>query len=151
MLGMTPSLHLPARPGVPIACDMSTATDTMDERLRDYQRLFEQALLRRERRADAVTFTFNAAPGTREQVEDLVRREAACCPFFDFHVETAGDVVNWTTTNPVAGQDRAAVDVILDAIHDLPDHSSSDVAGLFDRLAERGVPVLEGPGGMLRR
>ena len=56
-------------------------------------------------------------------------------------METAGEEVIWTTTNPVTGEDRAAVDVTLDAIHDLPDHTGSDVAGLFDRLADRGVSV----------
>ena len=48
---MTTLLHLQASPETPIACDMSTATDTMGQRLREYQRLFEQALIRRERRA----------------------------------------------------------------------------------------------------
>ena len=118
---MTNSMHLPARPETPIVCDMSSAVDTPDERLREYGRLFETVLLRRERRADGVAFWFRADPGTREALEELARREAACCPFLDYRVETAGDEVIWTTTNAVTGDERAAVDVFLDALHALPD------------------------------
>jgi hypothetical protein len=118
---------------------MSTADDTAEERLRAYGRLFERALLRRERRADAVVFAFRADRDTLQAVTDLARREAACCPFLDYRVEAIGDEVVWTTTNTIAGDRRASVDVILDAFHALPDHAGSDVAGLLGRLAERGV------------
>jgi hypothetical protein len=118
---MTNSLHLPARPGAPIACDMSTADDTPEERLREYGRLFQTALLRRERRTDSVSFWFRADPGTRDALEALARREAACCPFLDYRVEAAGDELVWTTT----GDDRAAIQVFLDALHALPDDQSN--------------------------
>jgi hypothetical protein len=140
---MTNVLHLQARSAAPIACDLSTADDTPDERLREYGRLFERGLLRRERRADAVVFHFRADPGTREALEDLARREAACCPFLDYRIETVGDEVIWTTTNTIAGEGRASVDVFLDVFHDLPDHAGSDLAGLFGRLVERDVHVIE--------
>jgi hypothetical protein len=139
-------LHLQAPSAAPIACDMSAADDTPDERLREYGRLFEGGLLRRERRADAVVFWFRADPGTRDAVDDLARREAACCAFLDYHVETVGDEVIWTTTNPIAGDGCASADVILDAFHDLPDHSGSDHAGLLGRLAEYDVHVIEAGG-----
>ena len=76
---MTISLHLPARPDAAIACDMSTAADTPDERLQAYARLFEHALVRRERRATDAVFAFRADAGTREAVEELLaaRRPAA--------------------------------------------------------------------------
>ena len=138
---MTTVLHIPARPGAPIACDMSTALDTPDERLAEYGRLFERALLRRERREESVLFWFRADGGTREAVDDLARREAACCPFLDHRVETVGDEVTWSITNP--GDERASVDVTLDAFYALPDHAGSDFGGLLDRLAERGVHVVE--------
>ena len=144
---MTNVLHIPARSDAPVACDMSTATDTPDERVQEYGRLFERALLRRERRADSVVLTFRADPDVREWVDDLARREAACCPFVDYRVETAGDEVIWTTTNTMLGERRASVDVILDAFHDLPEHAVSDAAGFFDRLAARGVAVTESPAG----
>src|SRR5436190_4727598 len=85
--GMTNVLHLPARAGAPVACDMSTASDTPHERLVEYDRLFEHALLGRERRANAVVLSFRADPATRAAVEDLARREAACCPFLDYRVQ----------------------------------------------------------------
>jgi hypothetical protein len=122
---MTNVLHLHARPGTPIVCDMRGADDTPDERLREYSRLFERALLHRERRADAVVFVFRADPDTRPVVDDLARREAACCPFLDYRIETVGDQVIWTVSNTIAGDARASVDAILDAFHDLPARSTT--------------------------
>jgi hypothetical protein len=132
---MTNALHLPAQPAAPLVCDMSAAADTPDERLRDYDRLFERALLHRQRRADAVVFSFRADPDTRQAVDDLARREAACCPFLDYRVETVGDEVIWTITNTITGDGRASVDAVLDAFHDLPEPAGSDLGGLLDRLA----------------
>jgi hypothetical protein len=114
---MTTVVHLPARPDAPIACDMSTATDTPDQRLVAYHRLFERALTGRRRRDDALVLRFHA--DARGAVEELAHREAACCPFFDYRVETAGDEVVWSITNPRTGDDRAAADAILDAFHAL--------------------------------
>lgn len=121
---------------------MSTASDTPDERLTEYSRLFELALVSRQRRGDAVVFAFRAAPGIQDQVEDLARREAACCPFLDYRVETTGDGVTFAITNPVTGSRRAEADATLDAFYALPDDTSSDVAGLMSRLAERRVDVV---------
>ena len=128
---MTDVLHLPARPDAPIACDMGTATDTPDERIGEYGRLFEHALARRERREHSVVFAFRATPGTREAVDDLARREAACCPFLDYRVETTGGEVTFTIANP----HRAEAEATLDAFHALPDHGGTDYAGLLERLA----------------
>ncbi len=113
---MTTVLHLPVRAGAPIACDMSTASDTPDERLAEYARLFERALVRRER---AVVFVFRGEPGVRERVEDLARREAACCPFLGYRVETTGAELVLTVTGP----ERAAA--VLDAFYALPDYPPS--------------------------
>jgi hypothetical protein len=144
---MTTVLHIPARLDAPIVCDMSTASDTPDARLAEWARLFERALLRRERRMDALVFAFRADTGTREALEDLARREAACCPFLDYRVETVRDEVIWTVTNPITGDPRASVDTMLDAIHDLPDHAGSDMDDLLGQLAERDVHVIEAGGG----
>ena len=65
----------------------------------------------------------------------------------DYRVETAGDTVIWTTTNTLTGEDRASVDVMLDAFHDLPDHAGSGIAGYLERLAENGLDVTEVPAG----
>jgi hypothetical protein len=129
---MTTTLHLPARPGAAIACDMSHAADTPDERMREYDRLFAGALLGRERRDAAVVLTFGGGHETRTWVEDLARREAACCPFADYKVEADGDRVTWTITNPVTGDERASVDLVLDAYYAMPDHPGLDLSGLLD-------------------
>jgi hypothetical protein len=139
---MTNVLHLPARADAPIACDMSEARDTPEDRLAEYHELFERALRSREHHADSVVLRFDAA--AREQVEDLASREHACCPFVDYRVETAGEEVVWTTTNPVSGEQRAAVDVMLDALYALPEHAGSDLDGYLARLADRGVNVSGG-------
>ena len=140
---MTTIFHLPGQTNVPIACDMSAARDTPDERIAEWGELFDQALLSRERRASSVVFSFRADPGRRGQLESLARREHACCPFLDFRLETIGDELIWTTANVVTGDERASIDVFLDALHDLPDHAVSDMEGLLGRLAERGVNVVE--------
>jgi hypothetical protein len=135
---MTTLLHLPPRAGALIACDMSTARDTPEERLAEYGELFARALLARERLADGVVLAFR--PDARDQVEDLARREHDCCPFVDYRVEDAGDRVVWTVTNPVQDDRRAAVEVILDALHDLPEHAGADIDGYVARLEARGFP-----------
>jgi hypothetical protein len=140
---MTNSLHIQAQPGAPVACDMSTAQDTPQERFSEYNRLFERALVRRERRDDAVAFWFRAEPGTRAAIDDLARREAACCPFMDYRIETIGDEVIYTISNMTTGDERASVDTFLDAFHALPDHAGSDLEGLFDRLSDQGVHIIE--------
>jgi hypothetical protein len=109
---MTTPLHLPAKPDAPIACDMSTAEDTADERLAEYRQLCERELVRRERGEDRVVLAFRAEAGVREQVDSLARREAACCPFAGYRVETAGDEVIYTITT--------SVDEMLDAFSSLP-------------------------------
>lgn len=132
-------MHLSPKVGAPIACDMSRARDTPEDRLAEYRELFQRALLERERRDDAVVLVFTA--DAREQVEDLARREHDCCPFADYRVEAGGDRVRWTTTNTVHGDRRAAVDVMLDAMYELPEHAGAGIDGYLARLAERGVNV----------
>ena len=94
-------------------------------------------MLHRERRDTAVVFTFGGAEDTQAWVEDLARREAACCPFADYRVEVDGDTVTWTIT----GDDRAGVDVMLDAYYVMPDHPGLDLGGLLAKVAERGARV----------
>lgn len=120
---MTSVLHLPARSGAPIACDMTTAADTPAQRLAEYRALFGRALVRRERRDHAVVFALRAVPGVREQVDDLARREAACCPFLEYRVETAGGEVVLTVANP----DGPDADAVLDAFYALPPAYCSSV------------------------
>ena len=54
----TQVLLIEAKPGAPIACDMTGSGDTVEERFAEYGRLFAHALIDRQRTADAVVFTF---------------------------------------------------------------------------------------------
>ena len=119
---------------------MSTAPDTPDERLPTTAAV-RRALVRRERRADTRRLRVPRRPGTREAVEELARREAPCCPFLDYRVETAGDEVIWTITNPVTGT-SARTRWVLDAIFTLPEHAGSGMGGLLGRIADGGVEVV---------
>jgi hypothetical protein len=138
---MTNILHLPARPGAPIACDMSGACDTMEARLREYTALFSGALLRRERRAGAVVFEFGE--GTREAVVDLARREAACCPFLDYRVESVAERVRWTISAPP----DAGADAVLDAFHTLAggEDAAVDTLGACDDVRSGAWPPASSP------
>lgn len=140
---MSDLLHIPAEIGAPIVCDMRAARDTPDERLAEYGALFERALARRERPEHAVVFVLRAEPGVRKQVEDLARREAACCPFLDYRVQTVGGEVSYTITIPASTLESADAQVTLDAFYALPDHAGSGYAGLLGRLADGGVQVVE--------
>ena len=142
---MTNTLHLQGQTDVPIACDMSTARDTPDERIAEWRELFENALLGRGRRADRVVLTFRADPGRREQLEDLAQREHACCPFLDLRLEDVGEELIWTTTNVLTGDDRAHIDAFLEALYALPDHAASDMEGMLGQLAEHGLDVVASP------
>ena len=142
MYSMSDISHIPARPDAPIACDMSAAGDTPEHRLDEYARLFADALIDRERHDGAVALVFRADPRIRATVEDLTHREAACCPFFDYRVETIGEKLVWTITNPVNSEDRASAEAMLEIFYELPDHASATSDGLLDRLATRGISLI---------
>ena len=110
----------------PIACDMSTAVDTPQERTAEYLRLFDKALTGRERTAEGLRFRFRADDGVEAWVRDLAAREKACCPFFAFEVTTAGGEVLWDCAVPDNDSARAT----LDLFYDLPDTRGVD----FDDL-----------------
>ena len=134
----TEPLIIPEKPGAPIACDMTNATDTPEERLAEYGRLFAHALIGRERTSDGVVFRFAAKPGVPAWAADLARREAACCPFFSFHVSVVGDHVVWRTSSQAGPEAQA----FYDELHALPERVGEGLKGLFDRLEERGLPVI---------
>lgn len=103
--------------------------------------------MRRERSDDGVVLAFGVDGGTQEALEDFARREAACCLFFDCRIEAVGEEVIWTVANVISGPERAAVDVMLDALYALPDHVGSGFDGYLGRLAQAGVEVVEAEGG----
>jgi hypothetical protein len=124
-------------PDTPVVCDLSTATDTLSERLAEYHRLFARALVGRERTGDRVRFRLRAEDGVESWVRDLAAREKACCAFFAFEITTVGDEVVWDAEVI----DNAAARGVLDEFYALAGHSPAPVGaddGLRDGVA-RGV------------
>jgi hypothetical protein len=129
----------------PIACDMTNATDTGPERFREYERLFTQALVGRERTTEGIRFRLRADDGVEAWVRDLAAREMACCAFFDFRITTDGDEVRWDAT--VVDDDMARD--ILDEFYALPDKFADGLDGWERRLTERGLQFIENPEGRI--
>jgi len=80
-----------------VACDMSTAPDTPEERAAEYQHLFATALSGRDQTEQSVTFRFRADPVVDAQVRSLAAREQACCPFFHITLNGVDDQLWWET------------------------------------------------------
>lgn len=148
---MTNLLSSTAAADAPIACDMTGAEDTLVDRLAEYRRLFDDALLGRESTESSTTFRLAARPGVREWVLDLVRREAACCPFLsyrvDHEVDARGEQIVWTTSGGLGGSDLAMLDDLL---------AGTEGAGSSSRLAEQleqrvGIPFRVPPAGVTQR
>ena len=135
---MAKLLSILARPDAPIACDMTTATDTLAERLAEYRRLFEHALTSRESTATATTFRFAARRGVREWVCDLAMREAACCPFLSYEIDEQGDEIVWTTTGGLG----AAEMTILGEFIDRPEPAADSSDAIAQRLEDHGLHVI---------
>ena len=134
---MTKLLSITAPPDAPIACDMTGAQDSLVQRLAEYRRLFEHALLSRQSTDGETTFRFAAHPGVSEWVLDLVRREAACCPFLSYEVDSTDDQIVWITRG-LGGSDWDALEPFL---------SSSDATESSTDLAQRmetrvGIPII---------
>jgi hypothetical protein len=130
-------LFIQETPHAPIACDMTGATDTPEERLAEYGRLFSHALIQVERTVDAVEFRFTAKAGVAEWIADLARREAACCPFLSYRITfTAGRVI-WQTSS----QAGPAAQTILDELAALPAQVADGFSGLLERLGRKGIPI----------
>jgi hypothetical protein len=132
---MTKLLSISATPDTPVACDMTAAEDTLAERLAEYRRIFDQALLGRESTETSTTFRLADRPGVRDWVLDLVRREAACCPFLSYEVDIDGEQIVWHTEG-LGVSDMAVLDDVL-----VTASSSDSSTALAHDLTERsGVP-----------
>jgi len=127
----------------PIVCDMTGAPDTGPERLAEYQRLFAQALLGRERTPHDIRFRFRAEHGIEPWVRDLAAREKACCGFYTFSITTVDAEVRWDATVPDDDIARAT----LDEFYALPDTVAE---GLQDRLMRRGLQLTSDPAGTIQ-
>lgn len=136
---MTNLLSITAHPDAAVACDMTSVEDTLAARVAEYRRLFEHALLGRESTDTSTTFQFAARPGVREWLLDLVRREAACCPFLSYEVELDGEQIVWTTSGGVGASEMAVLDEFLSG----PVTPEADSAAIARQLTDRGgVPVI---------
>lgn len=134
---MTNLLSITARADAPIACEMRGAADTLAERLAEYKRLFEHALSSRQSTA-TTTFRLAARSDVVEWVLDLVRREAACCPFLSYEVDQEDEELVWTTTG-LGAADIAMLDVFLAGA----DPETEDSQDLARRLTESsGIPFI---------
>jgi len=122
---------------IDIACDMTGAPDTPEERMAEYGRLLAAAYAGRKRTGDGIRLRFRATDGIETWVRDLAAREKACCPFFDFAVTVADGEVRWDAT--VVDDDIARA--ILDEFYRLPETAGAGLPGLEDRLADRGLAV----------
>jgi hypothetical protein len=132
---MTNLLTITARPDAPVACDMTAAEDSLADRLGEYRQLYADALVDRVATDTSTTFRFTDGPGVRDRVLDLVRREAACCPFLSFRVDLDGDQVVWH----VEGVGASDLGVLDDVVAD----TSSTSEELARRLTEQGgLPVI---------
>jgi len=106
------SIVIPATPVAPVACDMTTAPDSPEERVAEYGRLFAHALVARERTDRAVVLTFAAKPGVEEWIVDLVAREAVCCPFFSYGIEHRDGQIVWSTSTEAGPAAQAMLDAL---------------------------------------
>jgi hypothetical protein len=122
----------------PIVCDMTTATDTEEERLAEYRQLFTEALIARERTAAGIRYRLRAAPGIEARVRDLAAREKACCAFFGFEISVADDEVRWDIAVPDNDMARA----VLEELYSLPDTLVENFDDLRERFAQRGMDIV---------
>jgi hypothetical protein len=123
---------------IPIVCDMTTAPDTGSERVAEYQRLFSQALVGREKTAEGIRFRFRAEPGVEAWVRDLAAREKACCAFYDFTITAEGDQVRWDAT--VVDNDLAHA--LLAEFYALPDTIDQGAEATLARFTGLGLRVI---------
>lgn len=103
-------LSITAAPGAPVACDMTKAADTPEQRLHEYRRLAASALVAWDRTDDGYTFRFDATDDTRRWVTDLAAREAACCPFLSMHIDQHEDEIVWTLSSAAGPAAQAVLD-----------------------------------------
>ena len=132
---------------IPIMCDLSGAPDTPAERIDAYRRLFDDALVARDRTVDGIRFRFRADSGLEDRVRELARLETQCCAFFAFAINVAGGEVLLDAT--VVDDDSARA--VLDQFYHLPESIGAAMPTVHERFAEAGLrfvvdPTLRGLG-----
>jgi hypothetical protein len=128
---MTQLFQFEPKPDTAIVCDLTDAPDTFEERLAEYARLRETALVARQRTTNGMILTFAQDDGVAAWVADLGAREAACCPFMRFDITANDTEIRWETSG------TAEMQPILDEYYAMFD----DVTSLSpDELANRFTP-----------
>jgi hypothetical protein len=132
-----------------IACDLTDAPDTAEERMAEYDRLFTRALTGRERTDEGVRLRFRPDDGVEGWVRDLAAREKACCPFYNFEVSTPGGEVWWdiSLVDGVADDEHTAR-TLLDTYFYAPGYAADGVEGMARWLAGEGFAVTPTESGM---
>jgi hypothetical protein len=116
---------------------MTAAQDTLAERLAEYRRLFEHALVDQEAAVTSITYRLADRPGVREWVLDLIGREAECCPFLSIEVHSEGGHLVWRIEGLGAADMATVGDVLRTA--DRSDASEDLARDLTERSR---VPVI---------
>jgi hypothetical protein len=135
--------------GMPIACDMTGAPDTAEERMAEWGRLYAQSLVGRERSAAGIRFRFRVGEGVEAWVRDLAARDKACCPFLDFTVTTADGQVWWDASVAAEAADPELARAGLDDLYTMPETVGAGIAGIEDRLGQQGLKVTANASGTL--
>jgi hypothetical protein len=138
---MTALFRFEPQPDSPIICDFTGASDTPEERLAEYGRLFKTALLSRERTAESAILTFASDDGISAWVADLAAREAACCPFMRSEVTADDQEIRWEVSGTPDMQ------TLLDEYYEMYEEVATlTMDELLARLARRGFDVrVNGP------
>ena len=132
-----------ACPSPPIVCDVSTAPDTLEQRIASYRQLFSEAFVDREQTPAGKRFRFRADEGIEARVRYLADLEKLCCAFFDFTVTVVGGEVWWDTTVIDDGIARA----VLEEWFNLPETIAGSVEELRDRMVASGLHFTSDPVG----
>ena len=111
----------------PIACTLDAAS--YPKRLADIRALMTRALKSARREGASLHLAFD--PAARADVEDMVRKEQACCAFLDFQTTQANGEIALTITVPPRAADSA--DDLLAPFAPKP------VSGLSGLLARAGL------------
>ncbi|MFB4269652.1 hypothetical protein [Nonomuraea sp. GTA35] len=138
-------MDIPAA-STPIVCDMTTASDTAQQRLEEYRYLFGQHLVSRAKTGQGIRFRLRAEPGVAAWVRDLAAREKACCAFFAFDITVEGDQVIWDC----AVSDNDTARAILEEYYQLPETAPQSPEVLEKRLASKGLHFIADPADPLR-
>lgn len=88
---------------IPIACTLDGGS--FADRVQDIRALFARSL--RSHVLDGRQLRLSFDPAARDAVQDLVRKEKACCAFLDFKLEEAAEALDLTITVPPAAAENA--------------------------------------------